>query len=150
MKSHKNHFCPLFSAYFILRSVGLFFKDITIETLTLYFTFLFLSVCFLDLLQLISSSVRFPLSRCAVPVETLDLSWSLLRRADRVEPKVLCGCWLSDAAAEWGGGGGESMSVVSFCVTVVFVVCSCSSLFVLVDFSFFASLFRPFPYTHFQ
>lgn len=65
----------------------------------------------------------FSFSRCAVSVETLDVTWSLLWWANCVEPKVLCGCRLSDAASERGGGGESRqynlLSVKSFCVTIV-------------------------------
>lgn len=88
-------------------------------------------------------------SRCAVSVETLDVPRSLLWRANCMEPKVLRGWWLSDAASEWGGGGESRQyylsSVMSVCVAIVILlVCSSSSFYLS------SSVWTSFPSTHFS
>lgn len=79
---------------------------------------IFLCCCALSLLSLF---------RHAVSAETPDGTWSFLWRAKCVEPKVLCGCWLSDAASEWRGGGESRLyspvsCLSSFCVAIVFLL----------------------------
>lgn len=79
---------------------------------------IFLCCCALSLLSLF---------RHAVSSETPDGTWSFLWRAKCVEPKVLCGCWLSDAASEWRGGGESRLyspvsCLSSFCVAIVFLL----------------------------
>lgn len=118
---NKSTYCPLVAACFLPRPKGLFlgchswnslFHSITKLTNKcfhfpqVYFVF---SLCLhhwcLSLCDFFFFFTFFSSSRCAVSIETLDVTWSLLWWANCVEPKVLCGCRLSDAASERGGGG---------------------------------------------
>lgn len=97
----------------------------------------------------------FSFPRCTVSSETLDVTRSLLWGANCMEPEVLCGCWLSDAASERrGGGGGESrqhtlLSVMSLCVTIALLIRSASSLFLSDNFNCLAPAFRAHPHSYF-